>query len=72
MQCKRINRGKTPLFFFCSFLIGWNTVPKNLIMPHGILIDTAAIAGIALYSANCSVPDFLNNSHMVGFSVVIY
>lgn len=40
-------------------------------MSHRILIDTAAIAGIALYGVNNTVLDFLNNSHMIGFIVTL-
>lgn len=39
-------------------------------MSYGILIDSAAIAGITLNGVDSSVLDFLNNPHMVGFSVL--
>ena len=52
------------------FSILRHTVPKNLIIPYGIVILSAAIAGIALYGVNCAVLDFLNDTHMVGFSVL--
>lgn len=40
-------------------------------MSHRILIDTAAIAGITFYNVNNTVLDFLNNSHMIGFTVTL-
>ena len=52
-------------------LIGRHTVPQYLIMPHRILIDSAAIAGISLYGVNDTVLDFLNNTHMIRFAVVL-
>ena len=39
-------------------------------MPYRILIDSEAISGIALYSINNTILDFLNDSYMIGFSVL--
>lgn len=39
-------------------------------MPYGILIDSAAIARIAFYGVNDTVLDLLNDTHMIGFSVL--
>lgn len=51
-------------------LISRHTVPKNFVMPYGILIDSAAIAGIALHGVIDTVLDLLNDSHMIRFSVL--
>ena len=44
-----------PPFQAAGLLILRHTVAVNLIMPYGILIDTAAIARITLYGGNSSV-----------------
>lgn len=40
-------------------------------MSHRILIDSTAIAGITLHGVNDTVLDFLNDTHMIGFSVAV-
>lgn len=40
-------------------------------MSYGILIYSAAIAGISLHGVDDTVLDFLNNSYMIGFSVAV-
>ena len=47
-----------------------HTVPQYLIIPYGIVIFSAAIAGISLHGVDSSVLYFLNDTHMVGFSVL--
>ncbi len=59
-----------PPFRAAGFLILRHTVPKNLVMSHGIVIFSAAIAGIALHGVNDTVLNFLNDTNMVGFSVL--
>lgn len=54
-----------PPFRAADFLILWYTVPQNLIVPHGVLILSAAIAGIALHGVDNTILDLLHNSHMV-------
>ena len=53
-----------------GFLIGGSTVPVNLIVPYGIAVLPAAIAGIALYGVDHSVLHLLHNAHMVGKAVL--
>ena len=51
-------------------LILRHTVAQYLIMPYGILIDSAAIAGIALHGVDNAVLNLLHDPHMVGLAVL--
>lgn len=53
---------------FC--LVGGYAVAENLIMPRWILIDAAAIAGVALDGVDNAVFDFLDNTDMIGLTVL--
>ena len=59
-----------PPIMAAGFLIGGSTVPVNLIVPYGIAVLPAAIAGIALYGVDHSVLHLLHNAHMVGKAVL--
>ena len=51
-------------------LILWHTEPKYLIISYGILIDSAAIAGIALYGVDDAVLHLLHDANVVGKAVL--
>lgn len=53
-----ISMYQPPSFQAADFLILWHTVPKYLIISYGILIDSAAIAGVAFNGVNNTVLDF--------------
>lgn len=52
------------------FLILRYSITEYLIMPYGILIDSATIAGISLDSIDNAVFNFLYNSHMIRCAVL--
>lgn len=56
--------------FFFGRLKSWYTVPVHLIIPHGIAVLAALVAGIALYRVDAAILDLLNDTHMVGKSVL--
>lgn len=51
-------------------LIRRDTIPKDLIIPYGIVILSTAIAGIALYGINNTVLDFLYDADMIGLPIL--
>lgn len=51
-------------------LIRWDTIPKNFIMPHGILALSAAIAGIALDGVDNAIFTFLYDADMIGLPIL--
>ena len=51
-------------------LIRRDTIPKDLIMSHGILVLSAAIAGIALYGIDNAVFAFLHDADMIGLPIL--
>ena len=51
-------------------LIGGNTITKDFIIAHRILVLSAAIAGITLDGIDNTVFAFLHDAHMVGLSVL--
>ena len=53
-----------------AFLIGGCPIPINLIMPHGIVILPASIAGVALYGVDDTVLHLLHDAHMVRNTVL--
>ena len=53
-----------------SCLIGGNTITKDFIIAHRILLLTAAITGISLDGIDNAVFAFFHDTHMVGLSVL--
>ena len=53
---------------FC--LVGDYAVAENLIMPRWVLIDAAAVAGVALDGVDNAVFDFLDDTDMIGLTVL--
>ena len=53
---------------FC--LVGDYAVAENLIMPRWVLIDAAAVAGVALDGVDNAVFDFLDDANMIGLAVL--
>ena len=69
-KAKEQTEERKPLFFFCPFLIRRDTVSKNLITPYGILILSAAIAGIALDGIDNTIFAFLHNADMIRLPIL--
>ena len=53
---------------FC--LVGGYTVAENFIMANRVLIDAAAIAGVALDGVDNAVFDLLDDTDMIGLAVL--
>ena len=53
---------------FC--LVGNYAVAENFIIANRVLIDAAAIAGVAFDGVDDAVFDFLDNTDMVGLTVL--
>lgn len=53
---------------FC--LVGDYAVAENFIMPNRVLIDAAAIAGVALDGVDNAVFDFLDDANMISLTVL--
>ena len=53
---------------FC--LVGGYTVAENFIIANRVLIDAAAIAGVALDGVDNAVFDLLNDTDMIGLTVL--
>lgn len=53
---------------FC--LVGGYTVAENFIIANRVLIDSAAVAGVALDGEDDAVFDFLDDTHMIGLTVL--
>ena len=51
-------------------LVRRDTIPKDLIMPHGILVLAAAIAGVALDGVDNAVFASLHNADMIGLPIL--
>ena len=51
-------------------LIRRDTIPKNFIMPHGILVLSAAITGIALNGVDDTIFALLHNADMIGLPIL--
>ena len=51
-------------------LIRRDTIPKDLIMSHGILVLSAAIAGITLDGVDNAVFAFLHDADMIGLTIL--
>ena len=49
-----------------GFLIRWDTISKDLIVAHGILTLSAAVAGIALDGVDNAVFAFFHDADMIG------
>ena len=47
-----------------------DTIPKDFIVPHGILLLAAAVAGIALNGIDDAVLAFLHDAHMIRAAVL--
>ena len=52
------------------WLVGWRPKSENLIIPYGVSVLLAHIAGITLNSVYDTVLDFLHDPHMVGITVL--
>jgi len=52
---------------FC--LVGDYAISENLIMANRVLIDAAAIAGVALDGVDNAVFDFLDDANMISLTV---
>lgn len=61
---------KKPAVFRIFPSVVWYPVTENFIMANWVLIDAAAVAGVALYSVNNAVFDFLDDTDMVGLTVL--
>ena len=53
---------------FC--LVGGYTVAENFIIANRVLIDAAAIAGVALDGVDNAVFDFLDDANMISLTVL--
>lgn len=53
---------------FC--LVGDYAISENFIIANRVLIDAAAIAGVALDGVDNAVFDLLNDTDMIGFAVL--
>lgn len=53
---------------FC--LVGGYTVAENFIIANRVLIDAAAVAGVALDGVDNAVFDFLDDTDMIGLTVL--
>ena len=53
---------------FC--LVGDYAISENFIIANRVLIDAAAIAGVALDGVDNAVFDFLDNTDMIGLTVL--
>ena len=53
---------------FC--LVGDYAISENFIMANRVLIDAAAIAGVALDGVDNAVFDFLNDANMISLTVL--
>ena len=53
---------------FC--LVGDYAISENFIIANRVLIDAAAVAGVALDSEDDAVFDFLDDTHMIGLTVL--
>ena len=51
-------------------LISCYAISENFIMANRVLIDAAAIAGVALDGVNNAVFDFLDNTDMIGLAIL--
>ena len=52
------------------FLISCYSVSENFIMANRVLIDAAAVAGVALDGVDNAVFDFLDDANMIGLTVL--
>ena len=52
------------------FLVGDYAISENFIIANRVLIDAAAIAGVALDGVDNAVFDLLNDTDMIGFAVL--
>lgn len=52
------------------FLILRDTVTEDLVIADWIVVDPAAISRVALHGVDDAILDFLNDTRMVGFSVL--
>ena len=52
------------------YLVGGYTVAENFIIANRVLIDAAAIAGVALDGVDNAVFDLLDDTDMVGLTVL--
>ena len=52
------------------FLLGRHPISENFIIANRVLIDAAAIAGVALDGVDNAVFDFLDDTDMVGLTVL--
>ena len=53
---------------FC--LVGDYAISENFIIANRVLIDAAAIAGVALDGVDNAVFDFLDDANMIGLAVL--
>lgn len=67
---KNKQRKEKPLFFFCPFLIGRDTVAENFIIAERIIPSVAAIASVAFNGVNSAVFHLFHDTHMIGKSVL--
>lgn len=61
---------KKPAVFRVFSSVVWYPVAENFIMANRVLINAAAIAGVALDGVDDAVFDFLDNTDMVGLTVL--
>ena len=61
---------KKPAVFRIFPSVVWYPVTENFIMANWVLIDAAAIAGVALDSVDNAVFDFLDDTDMIGLPVL--
>ena len=52
------------------FLIVWDTVAENLIIPHRVAPLAAAIGGVALDGVNSTIFHFFHDPNMIGIAVL--
>lgn len=52
------------------FLLGRYPIPENFIIANQVLIDAAAIAGVALDGVDNTVFDLLDDTDMIGLTVL--
>ncbi len=53
------------------FLRVQDSIAENFIIPHGILVLAAGIAGVALDGVDDAVLAFFHNADVIGFAVLL-
>ena len=52
------------------FLVVWDAVAEDLIIPHRIASLAAAVGGVTLDGVHSTVFDFFHDAHMIGISIL--